>query len=1008
MKKNKIKFLHVFSLMALLFISHFNYAQVRVPRINIEDFTGTEEQANAKIATLEALITDAENEGIDALKEKMTVRLAKVFLVYANWDENNKDLHEDFFDGLHTFHQTTPQNLAEHLATYERSSVITILEEGIATLTAIINGERTRKPIPNIDWSKIDYDGNQLVHEGKPIYISEYIWQPDKAGDHDLRDYFGAFDGFYVDPGHVSNENGDIAQWLRNNIMSEPSGNFGTIFFGQRRIPNWLKQKYPDIEVGEAHYIGYDISSPGSREIMTKLCEGIVPLTAGKNFSKQGYMLTNEPHWNLAGTWEVVEFSEHAKDSLRTWLQNKHTDIASLNTLWNKSFSSFDDITIDDFPMPDSERGNPIWYDIMRFNQERVTNWFTFINNEVLKHDPEAKTHIKVIPFQWAQNGRHSGLDFEALTALTGNIGNDAGTKNSLRWGGPQPWEDRYHYFWRDMAMTYDFFRSVSPDKVNYNSEGHYIQANAFTDLFLDPAYVRTVYWQSTLQGMNSCQGWFWPRKADGSLDPNSAESMGGSLIEQPRVVNEITSTLMDLTAHSNHISKLQHVNQDIRIFYSETSAINKGNHMDQIFELYESLYFEGESIGFATRNIIETQPNNDWDVILVNRSEFVTTEELQALQNYLDNGGTIIMDGESLEKDEYGRNHTTTLNTNNGGTLLTGSSVADFTTKALDLIDNKGHASRFTLSETNGIGSKGCMWRSYTSNEGEEIINIVNIGKTQATLSIGLKGTDNALICTDLLTGETFGEEFTMQPETVYLLSVRERTNADNRFTIVTTSETCPDQDNGEIEITADVEQNYIATFNGVDTNFTKELTLNDIMPGTYELCIRAEGLASSTCYNLEIKQAESITGKSSVDIKSSKMSVKIEEGTAPYTVSVNDVDVYQTRASSFGVEVNQGDVVKIKTDVDCEGLMIEKVDFLNSVRAYPNPTTGLIELAIPVAEKSIPVNIYGLHAQLISSKIYPVVSGKIILNIQDKPDGIYFAEVLFDRPVNVKIVKK
>ncbi len=1005
--KKKIKFLRVLGLTAFIFASHLCYAQVRVPRIDIEDFIGTEEQANAKISTLETLITDAESQGIDATKEKMTIRLSKVFLIYADWDENNKRINEGFFDGLHTFHETTPENLAEHLATYERSSVITILDEAIATLEKLIAGEITRKPIPNIDWSQIDYDGNQLVYNGKPIYISEYIWRPNKAGEHDLTEYFGAFDGLYVDPKHVTNENGDIPRWLRNDLTSRSEGNFGTFFFGQKGIPNWLKQKYPNIEEGKAHYTGYDISSPGSREVMEKLCAGIIPLVKGKNYTKQGYMLTNEPHWNLAGTWEVVQFSEYAKDSLRTWLQNKHVDIANLNNLWGKNFTDFDAITIEDFPMPESERGKPMWYDVMRFNQERVTNWFTFIDEQVLKHDPEARTHIKLIPFHWSDNGRHNGLDFEALTSLTGNIGNDAGAKNSLRWGA-KPWQDRYHYSWRSFSMTYDFFRSVSPNKVNYNSEGHYIQATAFTDLFLEPSYVRSVYWHSTLQGMNSCQTWFWPRLADGSLDLGRSESMGGSVVQQPRVVNEITATLMDLTSHSEHIAALQHLKQRIRLFYSETSAINKPAHMDDIFDLYESLYFEGQSIGFATENIIKEQRNSNWDVILVSKTEFVREAELDALQLYLDNGGTVILDSESLKKDEYGRNLSKSLNTDHGGVLLSASSTVDFTTKALNLVKDKGHAPNFTVTETNAINKKGCLWRSYKSEDNEDIINIINIGKGEAELELGLKGAGNTLICTNLLTGETLDATFTMQPESVYLLSVRERSAEDNQFTITTTGETCPDQNNGQIHILADTEQNYTATFNGVDTNFTKEYTLTDITPSTYELCISTEGVSENTCYNVEIKEAESLAGKSSVDIKSNKISVKIEKGTAPYTVSVNNADVYQTSASSFDVEVGQGDIVQIKTDVDCEGLMVEKVDFLNDVRAYPNPTMGEVELEIPVPLESVPVNIYGLHAQLISSKIYPIVSGKVTINIQDKPDGIYFAEVLLERPINIKIVKK
>lgn len=1001
------KITKIFGVLFFLLINQLSIAQVRVPKINIEDFTGTEEEVLEKMATLQELITEAENENLDALKEKMAIGLAEIFLHYAKWDEDNKSSLVSMFDGLHTFHETTPEKLAENLATYERSAIITVLDESITTLTSVINGDIVRQPIPDIDWSQISYDGNQMIFDGKPVFLADYNSQQATAGPYRLGDYFGDYGTGFVDPKHVSNENGSIVPWLRNELTTKPSGNFGTFFFGHRRTPDWLLQKYPDIETGRAYYTAYDISSPGSREIIEKLCAGIIPLVKGKNYTKQGYMLTNEPHWNLSGTWQVIQFSEHAKDSLRDWLKKKHIDVANLNTLWNKSFASFDDVQIDDFPISSSERGKPIWYDLMKFNQYRITNWFKFFNNEVLKHDPEAKTHIKVIPGMWSENGRHNGLDFEALTDMTVNIGNDGGAKNSLRWGAPQPWQDRYHYFWKDFAMSYDFFRSVSPNKVNYNSEGHFVQSGGFTDLFLDPSYVRSVYWQAVLQGMNSVRSWYWPRTTDGGYSSNEFE-VAGSFAQQPRAVFELHETFMDLNSQSEHIAALQHVKQHIRLFYSETSAINKSDHMSGLFELYESLYFEGQSIGFATEKIIKNQPNSNWDVIVVSKTEYVTEAELDALQLYLDNGGAVIIDAISLKKDEYGRNLTKSLNTNNGGVLLSASSVDDFTSKALGFINDKGHSAILTLAETNGIGKKGCVWRNYVSNDGENIINIINIGKTEATLELGLKGNNNAVICTDLLTGKKLDSNFTMQPETVYLFSVRERTVEDNRFTISTTSETCPNQSNGKVSIVADIEEDYIVDFNGNNVSFTKDVVLDNIEPGTYELCIKDVGSSINTCYNLEIKQAVSLSGNSKVNKKLGTMAVDLKEGTAPYTVIVNNDVVYQTRETSFNIEVKQGDKIQIKTGVDCEGLMEKQIDFFDNIKVYPNPTSGIIELDIPVTVDSILINIYDIKSQVISSKVYPVISGKVHLDLEGKSNGVYFAELVLEKPFTVKILKK
>ncbi len=187
------KIIGMYGLILLLVLSQFSIAQVRVPKINIGDFTGTEEQTLEKMSILQALITEAENEGFDALKEKMVIRLAEVFLFYAKWDEDNKYTLEPMFDGLHNFHETTPEKLAEHLATYERSAVITVLEESIATLEGIIKGDIVRNPIPEVDWSQISYDGNQMMFDGKPVFFADYNSQQANAGSYRLGDYFGDY-----------------------------------------------------------------------------------------------------------------------------------------------------------------------------------------------------------------------------------------------------------------------------------------------------------------------------------------------------------------------------------------------------------------------------------------------------------------------------------------------------------------------------------------------------------------------------------------------------------------------------------------------------------------------------------------------------------------------------------------------------------------------------------------------------------------------------------------------
>lgn len=80
---------------------------------------------------------------------------------------------------------------------------------------------------------------------------------------------------------------------------------------------------------------------------------------------------------------------------------------------------------------------------------------------------------------------------------------------------------------------------------------------------------------------------------------------------------------------------------------------------------------------------------------------------------------------------------------------------------------------------------------------------------------------------------------------------------------------------------------------------------------------------------------------------------------------------------------------------------------NFEQHIVAYPNPTEGSFEIRVPNYLNEIELEVYNVHAQLISSKTYNVNNGKIALNIADKPRGIYFVKVNLDKPAYIKVIK-
>ncbi|WP_162880000.1 choice-of-anchor tandem repeat GloVer-containing protein [Lutibacter oceani] len=271
-------------------------------------------------------------------------------------------------------------------------------------------------------------------------------------------------------------------------------------------------------------------------------------------------------------------------------------------------------------------------------------------------------------------------------------------------------------------------------------------------------------------------------------------------------------------------------------------------------------------------------------------------------------------------------------------------------------------------------VNATGCS-ESQLDNDGDGIMN-------------------NADLCPNTLTGTNVNENGCF-----FLPS--------DNFTFEVISETCPNKNNGQISITAVETHNYLATLNGNSHNFSNNsLTVSNMQPGTYEVCITVSGETFEQCYTIEIAEGTTVSGKASVT--SNKASIAIEKGTAPYNVLVNGKNVLNTFSTSIEVDVKHGDLIEVKTAVLCEGVFSKNIDLFETVTVYPNPTNGIFEITLPILLNEIKIELFTSNSQLISTKTYSVINGKVQLNIENMPAAVYFAKVYLENPISVKIIKE
>lgn len=720
------------------------------------------EEAMQKGETLDSLIAVAESKELAVDREKATAQVADLFMMYADWDASNVTVNEDLFSKLNIYRDNAKE-LAEQLPDNERKDVAWILDQAISDLKVLLDSSSFRTPTLLPDYTQAEFQNGSVMQNGDPVFLSDYVWKPSTDN---LEKYFGAMDGFYLAPNKVINESGGIAPAVVSQLNSKDVDEIGSIFFNHTNIPAWALDKYDNLTVGGRHFTKYDVDNPGTRVLMNYLMDGTVPLMAGKRYTKAGYLLANEPHWfTAANSWNTGPVSSHTKAKFRTWLATQYTTINDLNQLWGSSFNDFNEVTID-IPISNSLRGTAKWYDWMVFNNYRITEWFTFLKEGIVRNDPEGKVHIKLIPTYWSEEKCDHGLDFEKLVRLQDFSGCDAKVTNSDISGNPQPWMDRYSMEWRNLSMPYDFFRSIRPDQPIYDSETHFVSTVHFRDLHLDPEYVRAAYVLAHLHGLNVSETWLWGRASNGSVSSGaSTASFPGSLMQQPKALNAIATTMIDLNAYSQEITRIQEQEKPVRIYYSLASAINDVQYMDNIYALYQELYFEGFPLGFATDSMIRANNLDGVEAIVVYQADRVLPEEKIAIQQYLDQGGTVIIDQGSMKSDQYGRSVEDNLTTGSGSIIYAEDPVS-MKTEVLNRMDAVGKLPAVKIQESNQTGPKGCMWRCIEITEGEEyVITALNMGNSRAALDISLENSDNGTACFDLLKGKYVKNSIELDP---------------------------------------------------------------------------------------------------------------------------------------------------------------------------------------------------------------------------------------------------
>ncbi|MFK7810855.1 MAG: M4 family metallopeptidase [Maribacter sp.] len=237
----------------------------------------------------------------------------------------------------------------------------------------------------------------------------------------------------------------------------------------------------------------------------------------------------------------------------------------------------------------------------------------------------------------------------------------------------------------------------------------------------------------------------------------------------------------------------------------------------------------------------------------------------------------------------------------------------------------------------------------------------------------------------------------------------------ADN-FRVFSKGESCLNSNNGTIQILAVADFNYtvVITGNGVNASgdFTNEgAFLEDLEGGSYSVCITVQGQAEyENCFDIVVAEPEALSVSSKTNLTARTVTLNLS-GSNSYIINLND-EVYTTSDTEITLPLKSDATnLIVKTDMECQGVYEETIDFSSKVIVYPNPvSTGVITVQLSTtSEEKIAVQLNTFDGKSVFQKMIEPGESTITLNADNLQVGIYLLYVTINGNVETyKIIKQ
>lgn len=222
----------------------------------------------------------------------------------------------------------------------------------------------------------------------------------------------------------------------------------------------------------------------------------------------------------------------------------------------------------------------------------------------------------------------------------------------------------------------------------------------------------------------------------------------------------------------------------------------------------------------------------------------------------------------------------------------------------------------------------------------------------------------------------------------------------ANQNFAIALESETCRDNNDGVLTITAQQPLNYEITVNGAGVNvvqsFTDVFTLGSLGSGVYDLCITGTDgtiVYEPFCSQVVIAEPGILAVNAQVSFDGAELTIDLD-GADSYTIVFNDT-VYITQDPKFTLGLANGlNVLKVSTDLPCQGVFTEQFVRSDAPKLYPNPFKDTVNLFFGNPGSTVSVRIFTADGRFVKSISAQADANGTPLDLEFLATGLYFVQ--------------